>query len=54
MTLNGLIPDTEYDIYCFHLSHGIISNYNVRTDKLHLQAFLLLHLAQPLTKHWVV
>ena len=33
MTLNGLIPDTEYDIYCFHMSHGIISNNDVKTDK---------------------
>ena len=33
MTLNGLIPDTEYDIHCFHLSHGIISNNDVKTDK---------------------
>lgn len=35
MSLNGLEPDTAYDIYCFHRSHGIISNIatSVRTDK---------------------
>jgi hypothetical protein len=26
MTLNGLTPSTIYDVHCFHLSHGIISN----------------------------
>jgi hypothetical protein len=26
VTLNGLTPSTTYDIHCFHLSHGIISN----------------------------
>merc|ERR1711981_1345742 len=35
MSLNGLEPATAYDIYCFHLSHGIISNTaaTVKTDK---------------------
>merc|ERR1719163_1868911 len=35
MSLNGLEPDTLYDIYCFHRSHGIISNSGatVKTDK---------------------
>jgi len=35
MSLNGLEPDTGYHIYCFHRSHGIISNVasTVRTDK---------------------
>merc|ERR1712167_270069 len=34
MTLNGLVPSTIYDIHCFHLSHGIISNTaaSVETD----------------------
>lgn len=34
MTLNGLTPNTIYDIHCFHLSHGIISNIDqsVKTD----------------------
>jgi hypothetical protein len=34
MTLNGLAPSTIYDIHCFHLSHGIISNTaaTVETD----------------------
>lgn len=34
MTLNGLSPSTIYDIHCFHLSHGIISNTaaSVETD----------------------
>jgi hypothetical protein len=34
LTLNGLDPDTTYDIYCFHLMHGVISNTgaSVKTD----------------------
>jgi len=35
MSLNGLEPNIEYDIYCHHLFHGIISNTanTVVTDK---------------------
>jgi hypothetical protein len=36
MTLNGLTPFTAYDLYCYHSSHGIISNTDdayTTTDK---------------------
>ena len=43
MALNGLSPSLEYDIYCYHSSHGIISNTatTVKTDLASLTAVSL-------------
>ena len=29
MTLNGLTPDEEYEVHCYHSAHGIISHTDV-------------------------